>query len=507
MDKISNYYHSLKSFFPIFSLSVVLCTVVVVVVVFLVEKKQTTFLIKTLLLRKWLSLVIGKWEKPRIKDLVTRNEVTGVPKHIDRTMCESKDEEEDHKCFVTDYGSHKIRAGASKRSANLDIALEPLCSFPCIIGEPKAYFKEMARRDAEWFGCEEILVGNKALSRRTTLKLNFPIQKYLETGKDLDNTALSNIRTIFTQSLHDVCGKPKKPEFKSAIVATDKKIQESLCFYLFEEEEFESVYFTSQYSLSLFSVGLLNGISLNVGAVRSTVVPIYEGNAVYRMQKHLDIAGVQLDNILGRLISEYQNGINIGNGSTEMDILREIKEKYCYVLKSTPKERLEDYPVRSEKYVLPDKTVLTMTKELYMCPEFLFNPQYDTNIFNIPVDSLHSDCRMGICEMTAEAINKLKSFQERDNLNLSQVVSNVVVHGGCTMLPGFMDRYCTELNDYLYPIQEKVVVHSRNDRSNAPYVGAQMLFQLAPSVFENLAISIAEYEEYGISILNRKFLF
>jgi hypothetical protein len=63
--------------------------------------------------------------------------------------------------------------------------------------------------------------------------------------------------------------------------------------------------------------------------------------------------------------------------TNEKEFIKEVKEKYCYVAKD-PAVELADYDSGKKNKVdvkLPDEKVIQLGKELFQCPECMFNPK------------------------------------------------------------------------------------------------------------------------------------
>ena len=63
----------------------------------------------------------------------------------------------------------------------------------------------------------------------------------------------------------------------------------------------------------------------------------------------------------------------------EMEIVREIKEKMCYVADDCEVELSK--PTVEKSYELPDGNVITIGNEMFRCPEKLFQPITGNLIF------------------------------------------------------------------------------------------------------------------------------
>lgn len=196
------------------------------------------------------------------------------------------------------------------------------------------------------------------------------------------------------------------------------------------------------------------------GYSHTTVTPVYRGQAIQRAIRRLDIGGKHLTNYLKEIVSMRQY-----NMVDETYIMNEVKEAACFVTndfsadmertwKANRKRQAEEGVVVD--YVLPDpnagkkgflrphdplmhakkkkgalsglsaeilsEDVLVLGNERFTVPELLFNP---------------SDIGMkqaGIHDMILQSLSVLPAGLH------AAFLANVLVVGGNSALPGFMDR-------------------------------------------------------------------
>lgn len=331
--------------------------------------------------------------------------------------------DEEQSPVVVDNGSGMVKAGAAGEDAPSNV-------FPSIIGRPKhaGIMVGMEQKDA--------YVGDEAQAKRGILRLTYPIahgEWYWAMKQWYCAGIITNwddMEKIWHHTFYNELriSPEEHPVLLTEAPLNPKSNREKMVQMMFENFLCPATYVSIQAVLSLYASGRTTGIVMDSGDGVSHTVPIYEGFALPHAVSRLDLAGRDLTEFMMKLLHLRGHAFTT---SAEKEIVRDIKEKLCYISEDYDYEMkmAEESDKVDKTYELPDGNIISVGKERFQAPEALFMPH------------LVGREAQGIHHTTFGSIMKCDVDIRRD------LYCNVVLSGGTTMYEGIGTRMTKELTE------------------------------------------------------------
>lgn len=230
--------------------------------------------------------------------------------------------------------------------------------------------------------------------------------------------------------------------------------------------------FLSESQATMAPLQKISAVVINMGDSLTYINSFLHGFNKLMSRDTFPVSGKDLTNYLLNL-SVTQKGSEKKNYIDEL-IAKEIKEKtsICVLNADAEKKRIGDGVTKYDKIInLPDGNSLKIDYERFMLSEPLFDPTL-----------LHIDY-FSIAEAIA---NVIKSW---DRENWEELISNIILSGGGSLIPGLKDRLKVELQKH-FPekINPKINIIAVTGREHMSWIGASLLFlkkQLEKGWIEN----------------------
>jgi len=344
---------------------------------------------------------------------------------------------------------------------------KPQACFPAIVGIPKDKAVMCGK------GYKQFYIGEDAQTNRGILKIEYPLENGIVTNWDYMEKIWRHAYDKELQTRSE-----EHPLLMTEAPMNPFENRHRMCQIAFESLNVPGFYLSVQAVLSLYSTGRTTGLVFDSGDGVSHIVPIYEGYAISSAIKRMNLAGRELSRYFVKLLTE--RGMNI-KSTADCEIVREIKEKMCYVSLDYAEDMKKPSMTFSKNYELPDGTFIAVENERFRCPEVLFQP----TLIGSELQGIHDACFGSIVGCSQDLRREL--------------YANVVLSGGTTLFPNLADRLRNEISKKV-PAVNKIKVIANPDRKYSVWCGASILASL--STFQQYWITRQQYQEVGPAVIN-----
>ena len=223
---------------------------------------------------------------------------------------------------------------------------------------------------------------------------------------------------------------------------------------------FPGVLFLSESQAILSTLQKTSGVIVNIGESNSYISSIFHGFTNIMAREVFPIAGTHLTDYMLNLIL---SNIKAGNAAyIDRLIAKEVKDKLslCVMDADAEKKRIDEGLTKYNRTIdLPDGSNLELNAERFLVAEPIFDPRL-----------IHIDY-VGL----PEAISKVIRTWDRENWE--ELLPNIIISGGGSLIPGLEERLENEIKKYFAEkISDKINVIAVSGRENMSWIGASILY-------------------------------
>ncbi|KWU41964.1 Actin/actin-like protein [Rhodotorula sp. JG-1b] len=323
-----------------------------------------------------------------------------------------------------------------------------------------------------------------------------------------------------------------------------KENKELLCELAFEKWNAPAYYAVDKAVMSAFAAGKGSALVIDIGDELTSITPVYDGFVLRKAIQKQPLAGSVLSEVLLATLKNQSIPVtphylvktkeavepnqparaqlreeripNLAEPEKsattpsyhhfeEFRLMHELKESVCEVVTPTWDDNVvQSKPTRSFEF--PDGYNTYLGVPRLSVPEILFNPQA-----HLPQEFTTRVLPASSSTIPSHPPSALQPLSNLIRATLSQVdpdlqatlLANVVVTGGTTLIPGFVDRLSAELGTIAPGVKIKIhAAASSAERVNSSWLGGSILASLG--TFHQLWIGKDEYQEVGKSIVHRR---
>lgn len=378
-----------------------------------------------------------------------------------------------HNHIVIDNGSHTVKTGFNGENA-------PRSVVPNIIGKFKNTYNNFL------FDEDTTFIGNDCIFNSSNLKLSYPLE---DVSKNFNIEEIDDLWSyVFEEDL-----KVNPEAFNVFLIAnfvSNDSIRNAYAEIMYEYLNVYNLYIENHGPLSLWSTAKSTGLIVESDHLNTYVYPIFDKHIIAKGIKSLSFAGLELTkcyerSLLQTLPRNMGNILNVdpeSNVSNLRFLAQNIKEKHSrFSCKNSNRPSIDLNNNNKETFILPDGNKLELDSSLFNIADVMFEPE----LLGYDFTPLHKTIK--------------ESIMECDIHTRKDILSNIVLAGGNTLIDGFKQSLKYYLiKEFGEEYSDIIKVNAQKDRKYAMWMGGSVVCSL--SNFQNLWVSKNDYEEMGSNV-------
>jgi len=335
-------------------------------------------------------------------------------------------------------------------------------------------------------------IGSEAIVNSSNLSLSYP----LESPGRLDIDQMEDIWSYILYKELKVL--PEEHNiFHIEPVYSNIESRMKIAEIMFESFNIFNIHIEPHGPLSLWSTAKSTALIIESDHNHTQIIPVYEKHLIRKGLRIIDFAGKHLTSLyMIELAKKTPKNVFYSNIK---EIARRIKEGYSEFSTIHTNKTETETDKDNTCFTLPDGNVINIGNERFI-PDLIFNPSlFSSSSFS------HSEFNY-LLEIDPLHISVYKSIMDCDIHLRKDLLGNIVLSGGNTMIKGFADALKSNLLSLFNgKYEEDIKIFASSDRKYSIWNGASVICSIGN--FQNMWISKNEYEESGESILMRNVLF
>ena len=371
---------------------------------------------------------------------------------------------DDTPVVVLDIGSYEVRAGFAGDDA-------PRAVFPTVIGEPR---KAGTRGGMLGVHNRSNFVGDEAITKRGVLNLRYPVKNGII--ENFDDWSQLVHHTLYNELR--VSPEEKAVVFPVSCWSPDVQ-EQKIAQILFEEFGVLGVAGVNSQALTTYASGRGCALAVEIGHGLTQIGAIYEGRYITESAYRGTVAGAAINDYLARMTLEQisERGLDVAGLQLEID---QLKRSTCYtpLIYDTEMVEFAESSAKCIEHGFSDGSTIRLGSERIRAPELLFKP------------GLMAIEELPLSHLIFRAIMKSPMDVRKD------LFGNIVLSGGCSLIPGLSERLQAELFALVTPTT-RVKVIAPPERRYSNWIGGSIYGSLSSA--QATFFSKEEYDEVGPS--------